>query len=140
MLEQELREDAISAVKKRHTDAKDLRVIAFRKNVAGAALATVQFSIGKSIYENFVWFARDEIRVLINDDELLEQVTIASSAKRDYGWVLRSEYVPGVIALIFTFVVAYLVFQRAEIPGLLANALTLILGFYFGKQASARNT
>ena len=47
--------------------------------------------------------------------------------------------VAAIIALLITVTICYLVLGgKAEVPGILANALTMILGFFFGKEVGTK--
>lgn len=49
--------------------------------------------------------------------------------------------VSALIALLITITICYLAIRvKAEVPSILGNALSIILGFFFGSQASKKKS
>ena len=80
-------------------------------------------------------------RVFANATELGTYISDSNIGKKTIVSELRT--IPGIIAVLMAVaVVASVFFQlfrfdgRIEVPDILGNALTTILGFYFGRQAT----
>ena len=87
----------------------------------------------------------EDPRVFVNTDELITFVTLTrehkSSNKKSVPWDVLSgtNVVSAIIALGLLGTIMFLAIEdrTKEIPGILSNALTIILGFYFGTSATA---
>lgn len=95
----------------------------------------------QSRFENFVFFSGDDWELMYNTAEVVKRL---DQGIGDPAFVrtLRSAFslnaMAGIIAILMTITIVAIVWQKpdAHVPDLLANALTTILGFYFGTQTS----
>jgi len=127
----------------------DANVKAFRgidsKRFLGGSISTVRLTTNddkdQTIYVLQQLESGDQIVTTI--DEL---ISIVSSNRVPSGLEFRRPFfnalfsvnaVTGIIALLLTITIVYLVViaKTNEVPSILANALTTILGFYFGRTA-----
>jgi hypothetical protein len=73
-----------------------------------------------------LWGGEDAIKYL-------SSVRPVNAIERIARYAFGLSGISAIIALLITFTICYLVVGgKAEVPGILANALTTILGFFFG--------
>jgi hypothetical protein len=82
-------------------------------------------------YEDNVLIVGDREFVFVNDEELVNFIGTTSKRESLAAKLLQMSGVSGVIAVIITLTICYLATQGKDPPGVLSNALTAILGFYF---------
>src|SRR5205823_12865190 len=76
----------------------------------------------------FLWGGEEAIKYFSN---LRPASTVEKVARYTFGL----SGISAIIALLITLTICYLVLSgKGEIPGILANALTIILGFFFGSE------
>jgi hypothetical protein len=85
-------------------------------------------------HENYVYAVGEELRRYDDLRQLGADVGKSSPLAETVQKAFQFVGISGVIAIIITATICYLIVSRPDpkIPELLANSLTLILGFYFG--------
>jgi hypothetical protein len=127
---------AIKTARDNEPDLKNMRVTYKAPNILDGWLVTV--SGDKSDGSN------QDVFVLVRNDNAeiyydLEEFAKAASKVEPKGQtfserVVRQVGMPGLLALIITLAIIYIVIFRTEkdVPAILANSLATIIGFYFG--------
>jgi hypothetical protein len=133
-------ERAIEAAKKRNDNHSAFSVATIVPRYLQGALYTIVFkdAQGKG-FENYVYVPDNgEIEVYRNINQLAHAVSIHARSASLMEKVLTFGGMPGAIALIITATICYLTMFRADvkIPDVLSNALTMVLGFYFGSKVT----
>lgn len=82
-----------------------------------------------SAFFNYVHCAGDDCRVFTRSRELVQ--FIARSQQSTASRILQVVGVSGIIAVLITLTICYLALRGTQIPDILSNAVTTILGFYF---------
>ncbi len=127
---------ALEAVKNRHQEPLvNLRVVDVYDPWHHGSLCAVQFGQEAKPGEewtNYVYFAGKEPRVFLDSKEAFRYV--GRTSRESVLWrILQFGGVASVIAFIITITICYLaITTKNPIPEALVNALTTILGFYFG--------
>jgi hypothetical protein len=109
----------------------------------GGKLLTVagRFADDKARFENYVFFNGDNWEHTFNTLELVKRLDSGMGDPRSLR-TLRSLFgvgaIAGIIALAMTATIIVIVARHPDVhvPDILANALTTILGFYFGSQVN----
>jgi hypothetical protein len=107
----------------------------------GGVLSTVTFKANDGrLLDCFVFFKNGEEHFFFNSTDLSRHLDREASGSRvtvnSMGMeILRTGGAPGLIAVVIVLVIAFIAIQGGTIPDILANALTTILGFYFGTRA-----
>jgi hypothetical protein len=129
---------ALDAVKRYHSgyELENLRVAdVYERWHHGSLYVINYFQKGDKDTEwsNYVYFRGREPRVFINSKEAFHYVGRTSHETSLAGRVLQIGGISGVIAFVMTVTICYLAITNGTpIPDVLSNALTTILGFYFG--------
>lgn len=100
----------------------------------GALFVVSIYDASNVEHENYVYALGEELRRYDDLSKLGADVGRSSALAETLQGGFQFVGISGVIAIIITATICYLVVTRVDpkIPDLLANALTLILGFYFG--------
>ena len=100
----------------------------------GALYIVSIYDANNEEHENYVYVVGDELWRYDDLRQLGADVGKSSPLAETLQRAFQFVGISGVIAIIITATICYLVMTRPDpkIPELLANALTLILGFYFG--------
>jgi ABC-type glycerol-3-phosphate transport system permease component len=137
-------ETAISAVREKHAGATDFKVIKKSSDFPGGKLITVQYKEKPdNLFENYVHITKNEVFVYFNNDQLITGISLIHK-KNNFATVISSSVfvnvISGIIALLIAITICYMwaVKDIKDIPEIFGNALTIILGFYFGSQVSKR--
>jgi hypothetical protein len=141
-------ERAIAQVKSRNdlTDAAPIRLNGSVPFLDGT-LSTIAFKRADELQweENYYYQARNDSQLFATGQTLAEFVSRDHKFRSGRRWDRLWEFtgISGLLALIITLVISFLVIFEAvigvaqiSVPEILANALTTILGFYFGKATS----
>jgi hypothetical protein len=142
-MDKQIEEQALQMVRGRHSDLETVYLLSTKRNFLGGTLFQVGYNTtdGKPWY-NYVLFVNDDYKFFPNNDDLVKGILNAESSDRIYTWILKPENVPGQIAILFTMTIIAIIFVNmfsaadTEVPEIMKSALTLILGYYFGKQSS----
>jgi hypothetical protein len=128
---------AVEAIKNRHPSEQlvNLQVVDVYDPWHHGSLCVVEFvqeGPQSSRWTNYVYFAEGEPRVFLDSKDAFRYV--ARTSHESILWrVLQIGGIAGIIAIIITLTICYLaIINRSPIPEVLINALTTILGFYFG--------
>jgi hypothetical protein len=124
-------------------DPANVRVRQQLDDIFDGSLMIVNWASSKENrdYENYVYFDGNKFHLFYNTAEVARYLsqkhptTTSSNLLRE---VLSVGGVPAVIAILITLTICYLVVGRGgkDIPEVLGNALSIILGFYFGSKVS----
>jgi hypothetical protein len=124
-------------------DPANVRVRQELNDIFGGSLMIVNWASLKENrdYENYVYFDGDQFHLFYNTAEVtryLSQKNPSSASGNLLREVLSVGGVPAVIAILITVTICYLVLARGakDIPEVLGNALSIILGFYFGSKVT----
>jgi hypothetical protein len=125
---------AIALVTERHGpgNAQSPQIVEINQHFLAGELYRVEFTgKDKKKYENYVYFEGKDATICLNDSELLNLAKIRSAKESFFIRLMKTAGVPGSIAIVITATICWLTLNGHEIPDVLANALTAILGFYF---------
>jgi hypothetical protein len=133
--------DIINAVKEMTPAGNSFNIIDIKDIFLEGKLYSVGFtgSDGKAYFSR-VYKVGNNIEVF-KTDEMLLSVLGQRYQKRTYS-LLNPDLIAGYIAILIMICIGYLVIVRGSeirIPDILANALTIILGYYFGRSTSKSN-
>ena len=135
----EVEENAISVVRERNQNGENFTVKHVFENFFDGNLVTVSFNVKNPNgtvdgFENYIYFDGKKSHHYRFQHEFLND--ISRRQKESSAFLHFSEIfgVSGTIALLLTFAIVYLAINNAPIPDILANGLTVIIGFYFGAQ------
>jgi hypothetical protein len=140
----------IEAIQKRHPQKRQLQISRSMPKFFDGELVVIEVTENNHLVgESYAYInSRNEIdATFLNIDELVGWVDsneAPSRAKERWDWYAVN-IVPGAIAIILTLMICVLLgVQQSRnnqfiIPDFLSNALTLILGFYFGQQVTRAN-
>lgn len=136
MEESEYTQRAIEAVKKDQHDAQDFWVpYVFKDDFYGGTLVIVRFKSeeGRDVQNN-VYFDRDDKPGVFYRTEDLAKALSGRKSLSPLSRFLQDTGITGFIAVLITLTIVYLVIKdpSGKIPEVIANALGVILGFYFG--------
>jgi len=143
-------EKIIEAIQKRHPQNRQLQISRSMPKFFGGELVVIEVTANNQLVgESYAYInPQNEIdATFLNIDELVGWVDsneAPSRAKEHWDWYAVN-IVPGAIAIILTLMICILLGVQQYrnntflIPDFLSNALTLILGFYFGQQVSRSN-
>ncbi|MFV3131732.1 hypothetical protein [Niveispirillum sp. KHB5.9] len=138
----EMQQEIFDIVNHYNSSAKDLFIGQIRDGFLGGKLYTVGFNAKKQnsdeydAYINYVFDKDGDFRVYRNDTQLLDMVASIKDKSRWHDKIFSTNGISGVIAIIMTVAIVYMALSNStetKIPDILGNALTIILGFYFGK-------
>jgi hypothetical protein len=136
---------AIQMVSQAHAtrDPTKVRVRQELSDVFGGVLFVVNwFTLQENRdFDTYVFFDGDKFHLFYNPVELTRYFNQQHPSKESRGMlreVLSVGGVPALIALIITITICYLVTARGlnQVPDVLSNALSIILGFYFGSKVA----
>ena len=146
-------ETIINAVRTRHPRDRTFKISRTIPNFLGGELALVDVvKDNQVIGENYVYagtFFRPTLGFLSLDElanwvtkDVRNDIRPRSNSTSIFSRLASIDIVPSIIAIIVTITICSIVFfniyiqsSSIEIPDILSNALTMILGFYFGSQA-----
>jgi hypothetical protein len=139
MMEADETKRVMDAVSNRYPGCRNQQVRDIHPRFLEGALYTVAFEVEGAGevqgYENKVYVTKKRIEVFASDGVLVDrigQITKRSLVDR----VTEVEGVAGLIALVLTATVCYLSISLAQVPDILSNALSVVLGFYFAKAST----
>lgn len=127
---------AIEAVKRDQPQAQNLWVpYVFKDDFYGGTLVIVRFQSddGRDMQNN-VFFDRDDRPGVYYRTEDLAKALSGRKSISPVSRFLQDTGITGFIAVLITLTIIYLVINdpAAKVPDIMANALGVILGFYFG--------
>ena len=131
----EYKEKAIEEVKKITSDARNYKIVNAHPDFMNGVLYVVGFDTDEGNFHNYVYINKNEVYLAKNEALLLSWV---SKKAKSLSLLEQLGGVAGIIGLVITLVIAFLVIARpeAEVPKELWAALTAILAFYFGSRVS----
>lgn len=135
------KEVALQMTKEANPKVKNLRVDAIVDEFLEGSLAVVAYDDSDGTRnESLVYFVGDKVVHFSSNTELARYV---GPHQRRSPWNLfvrsiASAGMPGLLAFVILIAICWLVLSHTgadgvKIPDILANALTVILGFYFGR-------
>ncbi|GAB3216216.1 hypothetical protein [Pseudaeromonas pectinilytica] len=137
-------ERALEAVKARNPDHMEFFVGSVIPRYLHGTLYMIGFKDSQGIaWENYA-FVPDEdgpVQIYRNTIQLAHAVSINSRQSSFMERILNIGGMSGAIAVAITATICYLTLTgkgEIKIPDVLSNALTMVLGFYFGSKASER--
>jgi len=140
-------EKIINEVMKRHEEGAEFKVTSVIPEFRDGELAIVSFSTPLGLQETFIYIDGDDTEVYTRTEELVRAAILKrnrSSLMQDFGLdkVLDIGGIAGFIAIIIALTICGSFIQNPsqEVPDVLSNALTVILGFYFGSKVSSNET
>ena len=131
-------EKAIEAARSFSHEAKDFRVANHHSEFLDGSLYLINFETQSGPTHCFVYIEGEKVEVCKNQ-ALLNELVSRKSKKVGVTALLNGlGGVSGIIGIIITLAIVYLVIARpeSEVPKELWAALTAILAFYFGSKAS----
>jgi len=131
-------EKAIEAAKMFSHEAKDFRVANHHAEFLDGSLYLINFESQSGPAHCFVYIEGEKVEVCKNQALLNELVSRKSKKVGMAAFLNGIGGVSGIIGIIITLTIAYLVIARpeVEVPKELWAALTAVLAFYFGSKAS----
>ena len=137
---------AIEAVKDRIPDAIDIHATGSVSGFLEGELIVVGFKKDGLPHQNYVYIGSGQTVVYGSAEEMARASTLKREKKGDlflFGLndVLEAGGIAGVIALLIAATLCYVVVKHpdTEIPEVLSNALSVILGFYFGSKVTGKH-
>lgn len=132
----------MEAVSVRYPGCRNQQVRDVHQRFLEGSLYTVAFEVegagAVQVYENKVYVTKARVEVFASDAMLVDR--IGHIQKKGFlEKITDAEGVSGVIGLILTATVCYLAVQSGKVPDILANALSVVLGFYFAKASGGRD-
>ncbi|WP_226649667.1 holin family protein [Microbulbifer variabilis] len=131
---------AIESVRNFSHEGKDFRVANHHTEFLDGSLYLINFEGKDGPAHNFVYIEGEKIEVCKNQ-ALLNELVARKSKKVGVTALLNGlGGISGIIGLIITVAIIYLVIARpeTEVPKELWAALTAILAFYFGSKSSKK--
>ena len=125
-----------------HPDADDFRYLR-REEFADGMLPSIIFNFDEVIDgggkrrragTNYVYDRKGKLDYFRSGDEALNIIGANEPKPSLLAAILRSDHVTGIIGLLVLVWMLGLASLGRDIPSIVANAFTLVLGFYFGKQ------
>jgi hypothetical protein len=106
----------------------------FEDDFYGGTLVIVRFLIDGQDVQNNVFFDREGRTGVFYRTEDLAKALSGRKALGTFSRFLEDTGITGFIAALITLTIVYLVIKdpTTNIPEVLSNALTIIIGFYFG--------
>ena len=146
MTEEETWSRACGAVKAYYSQASvvpdSIRATGKAKNFLDGVLVFVNYQSGRDRGEKLVYvYLKENDALVLRSVEELSQIMNVYRPERSLYQILSSSIfiVPPVIALFITCTFCFLVLKgQREFPEVMSNALTLIIGFYFGSLVTKR--
>ncbi|MCR8561602.1 hypothetical protein KXD93_28365 [Mucilaginibacter sp. BJC16-A38] len=137
-------EQIIESVKSRQNNGREFSILRRIPNFLGGELIVIEVIKSEQLIgENYVFVGFDKTikKTFLSMDELAIWINNNRKPQKDKGF-LSSDYIPAIIAILITITICGYIFmklyektnQEIKVPEILANALTTILGFYFGSQ------
>ena len=134
---------AIDAVAARNADCRNLRVSDVNDKFLEGSLYTVSFELDfadeTQTYSNRVYITKRDISVYASDSVLLDRIGQIKKENQNFTWS-GHDLVSGLIAIVLILTICYLALSSKDIPQVLGNALSVILGFYFAKSINRSNS
>lgn len=136
-------ERAVEIVRRRNEGHTDFRIGAVIPRHLHGALYIVLFNKDGQGFENYAFIPdnSDQIEAYRNAGQLAHAVSLNTRTQSFFGALGNFVGMSSVIAILITITICYLAINAKgdlKIPDVLSNALTLILGFYFGSKAIER--
>ncbi len=124
---------AIEEVQNANPGAHKFHITNTHKDFLEGTLYEVAFMENEQSWHNYVYHDSTGLHLAKNASVL---IPLISKKAPKHGWIDSIGGITGVLALIITCTIAYLVIwaPSIEIPDTFSAALTTILGFYFGSQ------
>ena len=135
----EIEDKAIEMVKERNPTGEDFNVHHVFEDFFNGNLVTVSFQVSdesgtKLALENFVYYDGKNTHHYRFQQEFFHDISKRQKEGSMLKQVAEIYGVSGSIAMILTLAIGYLAINQLAIPDILANGLTVIIGFYFGAQ------
>jgi hypothetical protein len=140
------KERATAAVQERLVGANNFHIVGHVAEFLDGDLVIVGFKCDGREIAHYVYVTEEDVVVYASAEEMAR----ASNQRRErrsyltmFGLdeVLNVGGIAGLIALLIAVTLCYIVVKHPEtkIPDILSNALTVILGFYFGSKIKGRS-
>ena len=135
----EIEDNAIEMVKGRNQKGDNFNVSHVFENFFGGNLVTISFTVSNDkgqeiVLENFVYYDGKNTHHYRFQQEFLHDISKRQKEGSTIKQIAEIYGVSGSIAMILTLAIGYLAINQLSIPDILANGLTVIIGFYFGAQ------
>jgi hypothetical protein len=133
------KEQVLREVQERNDGATNLKVTNIMEFLDGTLYTVTFTTVSGSLTNNYVYFHGDTAKHFFSGEDIAREVGHRSApgfARR----ALETTGVSGIVALAITVAICFIAVnnswneRQVQIPEVLANALTVILGFYFGTQ------
>ena len=141
-----IEERAMDTVQKRNTGHKEFVVLSVVPKFLDGTLYIIGFrNADGGNFENYAYVSGgedEEVHVYRNTVQLSNAVSINQRRETLAEKILTLGGIAGGLALVITVTICYLtVVTKGEVkfPEVLSNALTMILGFYFGTKAQKKD-
>ena len=135
----EIEDKAIEIVKGRNHKGDNFNVSHVFEDFFDGNLVTVGFTVldekGKQLaLENFVYYDGKNTHHYRFQQEFFHDISKRQKEGSTLKQLAEIYGVSGSIAMVLTIAIGYLAINQLTIPDILANGLTVIIGFYFGAQ------
>lgn len=132
-------ENALNLVKERNPNGENFNVHHVFENFFNGNLVTVGFTVtppnGSPVaLENYIYFDGKNSHHYRFQHEFLHDISKREKKPSVLNHTIEVFGVSGSIALLLTLAIVFLAVTQRPIPDILANGLTVIIGFYFGAQ------
>jgi len=121
-------------IKNTHADARDFEYIGTKDFFEGK-ITKIQFKYEQQQTGlNLIYDHDGKLHYFRNPEQLVDHLG-AIKRKNFIVTLLSSDYVPGVMAIVFLVIIAIylLVLRENKLPDIIANTFTLVIGYYFGR-------
>ena len=138
-MKKDIEENALKLVSERNPLGKDFSTHHIFEDFFDGNLVTVGFKIkndqGEDVaLENYIYYDGKNSHHYRFQHEFLHDISKRQAKGFSVEKIISIYGVSGSIAMILTLAIAYLAVNQLPIPDILANGLTVIIGFYFGAQ------
>ena len=132
--------DVIELARSRNVLSRNFNIANVRRGyVHNYDLFIVTFDQDNVSLMNYVLKRGGDLELFRNDSQLMDGLVRMANKPSITTVFFSSQMIPGIIALIITCCIAFLVLRdpdNAKVPDILSSGLALILGFYFGKSTN----
>lgn len=138
----EIEKEALKIVQERNPQGKEFNTHHIYEDFFGGSLVTIGFKVafgeGDQKYdqslENYIYHDGVNTHHYRFQNEFLHDISKRESNGSALMQFASAYGTSGSIAMVLTLAICYLALEQLPIPDILANALTIIIGFYFGAQ------
>lgn len=142
-MSKEIEQAALEIVKERNPQGKEFNTHHTYEDFFGGNLVTIGFKVeageaDKKVdvaLENYIYHDGKNTHHYRFQNEFLHDISKRQSKGSSLKQFADVYGTSGSIAMVLTLAIGYLAIKQMPIPDILANSLTVIIGFYFGAQS-----